>query len=243
MRGALSSSRSSARPCASKSAAWCGCTPAVLQSTAGWAAASAAAARELARSAPVTTCRVTPAACARAMTWDRSPAKLSCVRFDPMSINSPLKSRRLVVISSCLMYRVSNSLVSWRSAFAASPSQCPGGRRSAGADSLRVPSRRYQSTGQFGANIEHAGQVGRCGRGAALPPGARGVPFRTAGGRAPRARCGGGALGLHRPAQAGARARCQVGGGAGSAVRLLCRPRQVQAPGGGAVAVSGRTSG
>ncbi len=86
-------------------------------------------------------------------------------------------------------------------------------------------------------------KVGRRGRGAALPPGARRVPFWTAVGRAPRARCGGGAVGLHRPAQAVARARCQIGGGAGSAVRLLCQPRPVQAPGGEGARHRGRTTG
>ena len=63
-----------------------------------------AAARELARSAPVTTWRATPASSARAITASRSAAKLAWVRFAPMSISSPLKNRHLVVISCRVLY-------------------------------------------------------------------------------------------------------------------------------------------
>jgi len=38
--------------------------------------------------APVTICRRTPAASARSITASRSRVKLSCVRFEPMSINA-----------------------------------------------------------------------------------------------------------------------------------------------------------
>src|ERR1700704_2774926 len=51
-------------------------------------------------------CLRTPACSARAMTASRSALKLSCVRFEPISIKSRLKTQYLVVISSMHMRNI-----------------------------------------------------------------------------------------------------------------------------------------